>query len=246
MQNSSSKKKKKKRPNNAKKMHMHNQISHTTFFLRCVFRCLCVLCAMFFAFFVRFLCVFAYFFAFSQGPAQKMPKKNAKKNNANTKQKNAKAKTRTFLIAFVLLFDCIFVAFFVHVCCLFGACFLHFWCVFLHLFSGQMRLFSQLFAFFCIPRHPLVTCFCVFCAFFSGLVLHYVCIVYAFFYVCFAVSSGLALAYIINLDIQGKQNIQETYLRKKASGLEVSLISLLCVFMTSNNLFFTFLILFFI
>ena len=46
-------------------------------------------------------------------------------------------------------------------------CFVPFLCIvfaffvrFLHWFSGQMRFFSQFFAFFCIPRHPLATCFC--------------------------------------------------------------------------------------
>ena len=43
-----------------------------------------------------------------------------------------------------------------------------------------------------------MTCFCVFCACFSGLVLH---VFFALFmhFLCFAVSSELALAYIITL-----------------------------------------------
>ena len=53
-----------------------------------------------------------------------------RKNDANTKQKNAKAKTRTFLIAFVLLFDCICFACVVHFCCICCALFVHFCCIF--------------------------------------------------------------------------------------------------------------------
>ena len=92
----------KKKQKQCKKMHMHNQISHTTFvgaiFLAIFLHCLCD----FFAFFVRFLALFLHFcaffvrlfgdcFAFSQGNAQKMPK-NKHLKNANTKQKECKGK----------------------------------------------------------------------------------------------------------------------------------------------------------
>ena len=66
---------------------------------------------------------------------------------------------------------------------------------FLHLFSGQMHFFFAIVlrSFFGIPRHPLVTCFCVFCAFFPGLVLHYVCIVYAFSMFCCVIRTSFSV-----------------------------------------------------
>ena len=38
-----------------------------------------------------------------------------------------------------------------------------------------------------------MTCFCVFCAFFSGLVLHYFCIVYAFFMFCCVIRTSFSV-----------------------------------------------------
>ena len=132
----------------------------------------CIFCAILFAFFLNFLCVlFCDCFLCFQGNAQQMQKKSQKKTQIQS-NKNAKAKTRTFLIACVLLFDCMFFIF---------CAFFSFFVRLLHWFSGQMRGFRFFFSLFCIPRRPLVTCFCVFCAFCSGLVLHYFCIVYAFF-----------------------------------------------------------------
>ena len=127
----------------------------------------------FLCFFVR---VFLRFFAFSQGNAQKMKKKTLKKRKY--KAKNAKAKTRTFFIAFVLLFGCIFCIFcalFLLFVCLFCA-FLHFCAVFCIGLVDKCVFFAFL-RFFCIPRHPLVTCFCVFCAFFRD----WFCIIFALF-----------------------------------------------------------------
>ena len=43
-----------------------------------------------------------------------------------------------------------------------------------------------------------MTCFCVFCTFFAALVLHFSCLVYAFFF--WVVSSELALMYIISVE----------------------------------------------
>ena len=172
MQKEARKKSKKKQNSSSKKAkNMQKPCTCTTKFhtppflcdfFACFFAFLCVFFSFFCAVFLRsFFCVFS-----------RKRTKNAKKSQIQSK-KNAKAKTRTCLIAFALLFDCIFL----HCLCIFVA----FFVPFLHWFSGQMRVFHIFF--FCIPRHPLVTCFCVFCAFFSGLVLHYFCIVYAFFYV---------------------------------------------------------------
>ena len=149
-------KKCKRKPKKAKKKHAKQQFKkrrtkankphkkctcttkfHTPPFLCDFFRCLRVLCAMFlhgvflFAFFVRCFClcfvVFFVFFVFSQGNTQKIRK--SRKQKANTKQTNAKAKTRTFLIAFVLLVDCMCLACFVHFCCMFCAFLVHFCCI---------------------------------------------------------------------------------------------------------------------
>ena len=115
-QNSSSKKQKQ-----CKQMHMQNQISHTTFFVR--------FCCIVFAFLVRFFCILfalfllciCFFFRFVFCVfSRKRTKNPIFKYKAN---KNAKAKTRTFLTAFVLLFDCIFF-------CIFCAFFVHFFYIF--------------------------------------------------------------------------------------------------------------------
>ena len=116
----------KKSKKKAKKKHMHNQISHTTLFCAIFLHFLCDFFAffcIFCAFCLRFFCVFS-----------RKRTKNAKKSQIQSK-KNAKAKTRTFLIAFVLLFDCIFFAFFVRFFCIFCAFFVHFFCIFCAFFA---------------------------------------------------------------------------------------------------------------
>ena len=94
--------------------------------------------------FLRVFCaIFWEFFRFLK-ETHKNEKNIANKTQIQSK---TKTKTRTCLIAFVLLFDCIcftfllmFVALFVPFWCIFVACFVHF----LHVFSGQMvYLFSQ-------------------------------------------------------------------------------------------------------
>ena len=70
--------------------------------------------------------------------------------------------------------------------------FLHF-CIFCIGLVDKCVFFRIFLRFFCIPRHPLVTCFCVFCAFFSGLVLHYFCIVYAFFMFCCVIRTSFSV-----------------------------------------------------
>ena len=125
--------------------------------------------------------------------------KTRQKKTANTKQKNAKAKTRTFLIAFVLLFDCIFL----HVLCIFVAFVVPFLC-----------MFFIVGAFFCICLVDKCVLFRIFWRFFwhskasfGDLFLRFLCIFFGIgFALClhclcmffFAVSSELALAYIIS------------------------------------------------
>lgn len=69
------------------------------------------------------------------------------------------------VLAFVGIVFCFFVQFLCVMCCM---------C--LHFLSGQFSCLHVvcIFVFFCIPRPPLVTCFCVFCAFFAALFLHVV------------------------------------------------------------------------
>ena len=155
---------------------MHNQISPFLCDSFSMFvRFMCDFCIV--SFFVRFFAILA----FSQGNAQKMPQKKSQKKRKYI-AKNAKAKTRTLLIAFVLLFDCMccdflcmFVALFVPFCAFVLLCL----CMFLHLFSGQMRSFA--FLRFLHSKASFGDLFLRFLSIFSGLVLHYFCIVYAFF-----------------------------------------------------------------
>ena len=100
---------------------------HTPPFLCDVFSMFVHFMCDLFAFVVRFWCIFLNgLFVFSQGNAQKMQKKIAKQHKY--KAKTMQTKTRTFLIAFVLLFDCIFCAFVLHFLCLFCAFCLHVLC----------------------------------------------------------------------------------------------------------------------
>ena len=110
---------------------MRNQISHTTF-LCDLFCCLCVLCVIF-SIYLHLLCVFWPFFLRFVHFLKETHKKNRK-----YKANNAKAKTRTCLIAFVLLFDFL-IAFFGIVC----ACLLHCLCL-------VCAFFCIFCAFFCI------------------------------------------------------------------------------------------------
>ena len=136
----------------------------------------CIFCAFVVLFFAMFFCVFSR-------KRTNNAKNIAKKTQIQSKN-NAKAKTRTFLIAFVLLFDCIcfciVCAFLLHLLCFFCICFALV-LRFLHLFSGQMR-WCFFFVFCCIPRHPLVTYFLRFLCIFFGigfaLCLHCLCILY--------------------------------------------------------------------
>ena len=142
---------------------MHNQISHHLF-CAIVFRCLCVLCAIFWHGFACFA-FFGAIFCVSQGNAQKNAKKIANKMQIQSKT-NAKAKTRTLLIAVVLLFDSICFAFVAHVCRICCAFLVHFCCIACAFFAfvqwtNAFFFFSHFVCFFCIPRHPLVTCFCM-------------------------------------------------------------------------------------
>ena len=79
-----------------------------------------------------------------------------------------------------------------------------------------MLFFTCFLRFVCIPRHPLVTCFCVFCAFFSGLVLHYFCIVYAFFMFCCVIRTSFSVHH--NDRICRNQFERQKELRKLQAG----------------------------
>ena len=140
-----------------------------------------------------FLHLFAFVydvFAFSQGNAQKMQKH--RKKNANTKQQNAKAKARTFLIAFVLLFNCMFFVLF-PIFVPFCAFVLHFLCGFCIFLVDKCGVFA-ICLLFCIPRHPLVTCFLAFSVhFFRDWFCIIFCIVYAFFMFCCVIRTSFSI-----------------------------------------------------
>ena len=175
-------------------MHMHNQISHTTFFvwffsMFARFVCdvfawrffVCIFCTLFLLVFCR---VFRFFCVFSRKHT-----KDQKKSQTKSKYKANKCKGKDqnvfdrICFACWLHVSCLFCAFLLHVLCLFGALLLHLLCiVFCICLVDKCGLFFRiLFAVFCIPRHPLATCFCVFCAVFSGLVLHLLHCVCMFF-----------------------------------------------------------------
>ena len=161
----------------------------------------CIFCAFFlhvFAFFVRFFgFFFSFFFFFLRflKETHKKCKNIAKKTQIQSKKMQRQRPERFWSHSFCFLIAFCF-AFFVHCFCILCAFFVHFFAFFvrfLHWFSGQMRFFAFFLRLFCIPRHPLVTCFCVFCAFFSGLVLHYFCIVYAFFMFCCVIRTSFSV-----------------------------------------------------
>ena len=111
------KKKQKKRKKMQKNAHAQPNFTHHLFCA--ILFDVCAICLHVFAFFVRFF--FASFLRFLNflrflKETHKQCKKKRKKPQIQS-ESNAKAKTRTFLIAFVLLFDCMFFAFVVHFCC---------------------------------------------------------------------------------------------------------------------------------
>ena len=184
-------------------MHMHNQMSHTTFFVRCFFDvCVRFMCDVFSFFFFHLLCVcfFAIVLRFLKETHKKI-KKNSKKRN--TKQNKCKGKDQNVFDRICFAFDCmcfcICCAFLLHLLCLVCACFLHCLCVFLHLFSGHMRfVFAVFFAFFWHSKASFGDLFLRFlCIFFRD----WFCIIFALVmhFLFFAVSSELALAYIITV-----------------------------------------------
>ena len=182
------KQKRTKRTENA-----HAQPNFTHHLFCAMFFDVCPSYVRFFGMCFAFLCfLFCGFSVFSR-----KRKKNAKKDRKQTQiqsKTNAKVKTRTLLIAFVLLFDCICFACFVHVCCICCAFLLHCLCRFCICLVDKFEFLVTFCLLFCIPRHPLVTCFGVFCACFSGLVLHvFFCIVYAFSIFCCVIRTSFSV-----------------------------------------------------